>query len=239
MRWSARAVASTAVAITALMLVGGLVLAAIPGPSGVLAGCYDRNGNVRVVDSSASCPKGWTAVAIASQAGLDAEELAREAGDADTLDRARVHVTWNASNVYQDQEGRATLTSATPTVAFPLDLPASGQYVLIAAGTAVLREGSIATTAGCTWGSLDGDTYGGDGSYAAFTLTPDIRLASFSSIWMAYSIPEPLSVEFRCQAPAFGPDSGGQVPADSVIDIEALTISAIEAGAIEGPTGRP
>jgi len=29
-----------------------------PGPSGVISGCYDSGGNLKIVDSSAPCPKG-------------------------------------------------------------------------------------------------------------------------------------------------------------------------------------
>ncbi len=40
-------------------LVGGIAWAAIPGPGGVIQGCYDNGGNLKVVNSL-PCPKNWT-----------------------------------------------------------------------------------------------------------------------------------------------------------------------------------
>lgn len=53
-------------AALALVTVGTAAGAAIAGPvdgSGVIHGCYDSGGNVRIIDTSApSCPKGWTSL---------------------------------------------------------------------------------------------------------------------------------------------------------------------------------
>ncbi len=43
----------------ATALVGGIAWAAIPGPGGVIQGCYDNGGNLKVVDAL-PCPKNWT-----------------------------------------------------------------------------------------------------------------------------------------------------------------------------------
>ena len=45
-----------AAAVVAAMA-GGIAWAAIPGPGGVIQGCYDNGGNVKVVDAL-PCPKG-------------------------------------------------------------------------------------------------------------------------------------------------------------------------------------
>ena len=47
--------------LLAVGVVGGLVYAAIPGTNGVIQGCYDGGGNVKVVDAL-PCPKGYTAL---------------------------------------------------------------------------------------------------------------------------------------------------------------------------------
>ena len=51
--------AATAGAVVATVLVGGAAWAAIPGPGGVIQGCYDSGGNVKVVETL-PCPKGYT-----------------------------------------------------------------------------------------------------------------------------------------------------------------------------------
>jgi hypothetical protein len=53
------------VAIAALVVaLGGAAYAAIPDGSGVITGCYDGGGNLKVIDtaSAPSCPKGYTTV---------------------------------------------------------------------------------------------------------------------------------------------------------------------------------
>lgn len=52
-------------AAVALTLGGGSALAAtasIPDASGTIHGCYDGGGNVKVIDSAATCPKGYKAL---------------------------------------------------------------------------------------------------------------------------------------------------------------------------------
>ena len=56
----ARAPLSMLAAIASLILVSGVVLAgSVPGPDGVIHGCYDKQGDVKVV-ASLPCPKGYT-----------------------------------------------------------------------------------------------------------------------------------------------------------------------------------
>jgi hypothetical protein len=53
-----------AAAVVTVLLVGGIAWASIPGPDGVIHGCYKTNnpskGTVVVVDDTASCPSGYT-----------------------------------------------------------------------------------------------------------------------------------------------------------------------------------
>jgi hypothetical protein len=53
-------VAAVAGAIVAAVLAGGVAWAAIPGTGGVIQGCYDSGGNVKVVEAL-PCPRGHTA----------------------------------------------------------------------------------------------------------------------------------------------------------------------------------
>lgn len=52
-------VAAAAGAFVATALAGSVAWAAIPGPSGVIQGCYDSGGNVKVVEAL-PCPRGFT-----------------------------------------------------------------------------------------------------------------------------------------------------------------------------------
>lgn len=55
-------VVATAV-VAGVALGGGIAYASIPGPDGVIHGCRkNTDGSVRVVDSTASCPSGFTAL---------------------------------------------------------------------------------------------------------------------------------------------------------------------------------
>jgi hypothetical protein len=51
--------AASAGAAATLVLAGGVAWAAIPGQGGVIQGCYDSGGNVKVVDAL-PCPKSYT-----------------------------------------------------------------------------------------------------------------------------------------------------------------------------------
>jgi hypothetical protein len=52
-------VAAAAGAAVATVLAGGVAWAAIPGPGGVIQGCYDSGGNVKVVEAL-PCPRSYT-----------------------------------------------------------------------------------------------------------------------------------------------------------------------------------
>ena len=53
-------------AIAATALAGGIAWAAVPADGGVIQGCYDSGGNLKVV-SALPCPKGYTALAWSQQ----------------------------------------------------------------------------------------------------------------------------------------------------------------------------
>lgn len=45
------------------LLVAGIAYASIPGPTGVINGCYkNTDGSLKVIDSTATCPNGYTAL---------------------------------------------------------------------------------------------------------------------------------------------------------------------------------
>jgi hypothetical protein len=54
-------VAAAAGALAASALLAGVALAAIPDSNGVIQGCYNSGGNLKVV-SELPCPKGWTSL---------------------------------------------------------------------------------------------------------------------------------------------------------------------------------
>ena len=59
-------VAAAAGAVVATVLAGGVAWAAIPGPGGVIQGCYDAGGNVKVVETL-PCPRGYTSLPWSQQ----------------------------------------------------------------------------------------------------------------------------------------------------------------------------
>jgi len=63
--------------VIAAAVVGGIAWAAIPGPGGVIQGCYDSGGNVKVVNAL-PCPKGFTPFSFLASTA--------KAPDADKLD---------------------------------------------------------------------------------------------------------------------------------------------------------
>jgi hypothetical protein len=63
---TAKKVAAVAVLLPALGLGAGIAYASVPGPDGVVHGCYQSSGlgdgALYVIDSGASCPTGYTAL---------------------------------------------------------------------------------------------------------------------------------------------------------------------------------
>lgn len=50
-------------AIAAVLLLGGIAYASIPAPDGTINGCRkNTDGSLRVIDSTATCPSGYTAL---------------------------------------------------------------------------------------------------------------------------------------------------------------------------------
>jgi hypothetical protein len=49
-------------AIAAALVMGGIAYASIPGPDGVIHGCFGNNGALRVIDSAASCKSNETSL---------------------------------------------------------------------------------------------------------------------------------------------------------------------------------
>lgn len=50
-------------AVAALLLAGGIAYASIPAPDGTINGCRkNTDGSLRVIDSTATCASGWTAL---------------------------------------------------------------------------------------------------------------------------------------------------------------------------------
>ncbi len=63
MRFRAKVISAAAAAIALAGLGAGIAYASIPGPDGVINGCYkDSTGMLIAIDSSASCPTGYTAL---------------------------------------------------------------------------------------------------------------------------------------------------------------------------------
>ena len=85
--------------------------ASIPGGDGMIHGCYDSGGTVKVIDTSktASCPKSYTALnwnQTGPQGGYRATRgsLGRRAAGAEG--RARAHRAGRATPARKDHRGR-------------------------------------------------------------------------------------------------------------------------------------
>jgi len=58
-----KSVAWAAVVTAAVVLAGGMAFASIPAPDGTINGCRKKaDGSLRVIDSTATCPNGYTAL---------------------------------------------------------------------------------------------------------------------------------------------------------------------------------
>ena len=58
-----KAITIAAAAVASLTVLSGVAMASIPGPDGVIHACRKNNtGDLRVIDSEASCPSGYTAM---------------------------------------------------------------------------------------------------------------------------------------------------------------------------------
>lgn len=66
-------------AVASVFVVAGIAFAAIPGPGGVIQGCYNRGGTLKVVISS-PCPNGYTALSWNQQGATGATGASGAAG---------------------------------------------------------------------------------------------------------------------------------------------------------------
>ena len=73
-------VLAAAAGALATALVGGIATAAIPGPNGVIQGCYDSGGNVKVVEAL-PCPRNYTPFQWNQQGIQGAQGLQGPQGD--------------------------------------------------------------------------------------------------------------------------------------------------------------
>ena len=114
-------IAISAASGLALLAGGTAAGAAIAGPvggDGTIHGCYDVGGNVKVVDASAACPKGYTALNW-SQAGPKGPAGAPgPAGPAGTTGQTSVTTRYTHA-VYVDPDGFAEIPGLTQTVTVP------------------------------------------------------------------------------------------------------------------------
>ncbi len=100
-------VAAAAGALAASALAGGVAWAAIPDSGGVIQGCYNSGGNLKVVDEL-PCPKGWTSLAWNQQgpkgdpgtAGVNPSVTQLSPGDANCPDGGAALTDASGSTAY-------------------------------------------------------------------------------------------------------------------------------------------
>ena len=103
-------------AVAATIVAGGVALAAIPGPDGVIQGCYDSGGNVKVV-AALPCPRNYTPFQWHQQ-GPPGTPGAPGANGSDGADGVSPSVTALAAGDSHCPAGGAALTDAAGTTAY-------------------------------------------------------------------------------------------------------------------------
>jgi hypothetical protein len=109
-------IAALAGAAVCMVLAGGVAWAAIPGPGGVIQGCYDSGGNVKVVESL-PCPKNYTAFQW-NQQGLPGPKGDRGDDGADGANGVSPTVTQLPEGDATCAAGGAALTDASGSTAY-------------------------------------------------------------------------------------------------------------------------
>ena len=97
---------SARAAVLAVILAGGAAgvayaTGALVGGNGVVQGCYDNGGNVKVV-SALPCPKGYTAFSFYSKSGADSAFLTQSSASSTYLTKT------DASSTYLTQTDAAS-----------------------------------------------------------------------------------------------------------------------------------
>jgi hypothetical protein len=105
-------------------LIGGIAWAAIPGAEGVVQGCYDRGGNVKVV-SEPPCPKGFTPFEFLGTTGkaadsdlLDGRDSTQFVGGNARTSRSLVEGSQSFARLTQAGDLQVTCTAAGYSVGF-------------------------------------------------------------------------------------------------------------------------
>jgi hypothetical protein len=99
-----------------LVLAGGVAWAAIPGPGGVIQGCYDSGGNVKVVEAL-PCPKSYTPFEW-NQQGLPGAKGDKGDNGTDGTDGVSPAVTQLPAGDANCANGGAALTDAFGSTAY-------------------------------------------------------------------------------------------------------------------------
>jgi len=132
----------------------GVAYASIPAANGVIQGCYDSGGNLKVVPSL-PCPKGYTALQWNQQGPQGPQGAAGPQGPqgpagpqglqgaAGPQGPAGPAGAAGASDAYQTAEEFHRLPKDTNVVAAELTVPA-GKYIVFATGTAAGKSGQCA-----------------------------------------------------------------------------------------------
>jgi hypothetical protein len=115
------------IVVLAVLAGGSVALGAIPGADGVIKGCYDNSGYVKVIDSAATCNAGSTAISW-NQKGPKGDGFVHRG----VFDNKAIYVVGDV--VYDPATSYNTCGNVTK------DRPA-GSYVKIKAGTDKWQQG--------------------------------------------------------------------------------------------------
>ena len=92
------------IVVLAVLAGGSVALGAIPGADGVIKGCYDNSGNLKVIDSAATCNTGSTPISW-NQKGPKGDGFVHRG-----VSRRRPHMWWATSSTTRR---RATTPAGT------------------------------------------------------------------------------------------------------------------------------
>jgi hypothetical protein len=129
-------------AVACALVMGGIAYASIPGPDGVIHGCYLTNGNLRVIDSAASCKSNETSLNWNQQGVTGPSGPTGATGPTGPTGPSQAFVPTPTSFNAQ------LLDDVTPTTVESLSLPA-GSYVLNAAVSVAGNNGGADESVRC------------------------------------------------------------------------------------------
>jgi hypothetical protein len=187
---------AAALALVAGGTAAGATIAAGPvDGSGVIHGCYDSGGNVKVIDASATCPKGYTALNWSQQGPAGPQGAKGDTG--------ATGPQGPKGDPGKDGTNGTNGKDAAPEFTWTVSCPADNEFCAVdsatslPAGTVVIPVSAHVTGADCPFAADSGITGGGD-VLAAVTRPDGSMTVSGPQTIIPFKGDGSLKAEFDC-----------------------------------------